>query len=1022
MDLILEFFKPYIPTFTNAEKNIARKILIARAVFILSLIIPNLTLYNILPDGDTSNDSVMMDIQGAFLLMQTLAVVGSTFCSMFGHKFSNVNNNVEVLNVPVERRCSYFMFFFLCSKIFRVLTVVNYGIDKLVWNTIFRYVSNILFWIGFLQLIYLSLRIIMFLGRQTHGYVFKDSDQMSDFFSTIAVLCFVMINSIMYILSGATLFMSNAGRMSFDYLYVQISLVIFLQVMNGRCYMRAAEIKRQKLETRLNLIRYVSHEIRTPLNTAFMGLKLILGEISSMKKCVAVSMESLKIIYPEIFSSSKPFSTVQIPDDVTFISNRKARRRSIALATGEEVQNLALHTNESAAVRCAKSLDTNTCALENVLETTTLINDSCNVALETLNDMLTFDKIDENKLVVELEDVNPWNFIQETVKPFKINATQVNVQLYIQCAEYDSKWFDSFHIKADKFKLSQVLRNLLSNALKFTPSGGEVKILIEKRRALLSHQRKQLLSTAAKEADCSVRFSVIDTGCGISKENQTKMFGKYVQFNAGALQQGKGSGLGLWISKSLVEMHGGHIGVISDGEGNGSTFFIDLPLHPQINIPAPPSPYGRIWGSDKSRLKPQQSPSVTSRNNVIPMESQSTSQTDNDKAIADDIDIEANNSTPPLKVYIAEQPIMSSNRDLSHKSISRSPKVGETNGEGDVTNISAYVNAAVKMVLAARINITSSPRSYSRFGSGSSAAASFLNSRVSYLTVRRRTPPATNIVVDSSDETQRVQVPALLQPIQNTLSDKNRGTLTRLVSSQHSRHHWGSDTDLDPHPDPHQVDANDTQSHRVNNFNCVHSMDDDNDNLQCEEYALPNAGPSWEGGLRFLIVDDTLTNRKITQKLLTSLGHSVEVAVDGMDFLEKMKKTMRRKSDNALFRQPLENVEYEKPPTAAGGTSHTIATIEANSSRPLSSRMFQNVFDVILMDDNMPNMSGPVATQTVRQMGYRGLIFGVTGNTYAQQIENFIEKGADAVFPKPMNLDELRETVTKKLMERISSN
>jgi signal transduction histidine kinase len=272
-----------------------------------------------------------------------------------------------------------------------------------------------------------------------------------------------------------------------------------------------------------------------------------------MKKCVAVSMESLKILCPEIITSTKPFTAVQIPDDVTIISHQKVLRKSFTLATGDGIHEMVRHTSASAAIRCAKSLDTNTFALENVLETTTLINESCNVALETLNDMLTFDKIDENKLVVELEDLNPWKFIQETAKPFKINATQVNVQLYIQCAEFDTKWFDSFHIKADKFKLSQVLRNLVSNALKFTPSGGEVKILIEKKRVAdssLSQQRMSTVLSTAQDVDCSVRFSVVDNGCGISKENQARMFGKYVQFNAGALQQGKGSGLGLWISKS----------------------------------------------------------------------------------------------------------------------------------------------------------------------------------------------------------------------------------------------------------------------------------------------------------------------------------------------------------------------------------------------------------------------------------------------------------------------------------------
>jgi CheY-like chemotaxis protein len=71
---------------------------------------------------------------------------------------------------------------------------------------------------------------------------------------------------------------------------------------------------------------------------------------------------------------------------------------------------------------------------------------------------------------------------------------------------------------------------------------------------------------------------VVDSGPGISADNIPKLFGQYVQFDANTLQGGKGSGLGLWLSKSIVEMHGGLIGATSDGPGRGCTFFLELPL------------------------------------------------------------------------------------------------------------------------------------------------------------------------------------------------------------------------------------------------------------------------------------------------------------------------------------------------------------------------------------------------------------------------------------------------------------
>jgi signal transduction histidine kinase len=165
--------------------------------------------------------------------------------------------------------------------------------------------------------------------------------------------------------------------------------------------------------------------------------------------------------------------------------------------------------------------------------------------------MLVFDKIDENKLVLELGCVNPWTMIQEAMRPFQINAKKADVQLSYQILNSAERIDDSirnfedqFFINADKFKLNQVLRNLISNALKFTPPKREVKIVAEIK------QNKKKIIQEANLSPFHIRISVIDTGYGISKENQLKLFGQYIQFNASALQQGKGSGLGLWIAKS----------------------------------------------------------------------------------------------------------------------------------------------------------------------------------------------------------------------------------------------------------------------------------------------------------------------------------------------------------------------------------------------------------------------------------------------------------------------------------------
>ncbi len=113
-------------------------------------------------------------------------------------------------------------------------------------------------------------------------------------------------------------------------------------------------------------------------------------------------------------------------------------------------------------------------------------------------------------------------------------------------------------LNADRAKLRRVLVNLLSNALKFTPKGGRINV------------------NAAREGSL-VRVSVADTGVGIPEEDQRDIFDKYAQARSRATRSEKGTGLGLYITRQLVELHGGKIGVKSE-VGRGSTFSFTIPI------------------------------------------------------------------------------------------------------------------------------------------------------------------------------------------------------------------------------------------------------------------------------------------------------------------------------------------------------------------------------------------------------------------------------------------------------------
>src|SRR5688500_14568044 len=114
-------------------------------------------------------------------------------------------------------------------------------------------------------------------------------------------------------------------------------------------------------------------------------------------------------------------------------------------------------------------------------------------------------------------------------------------------------------IYADVGRIQQVVWNLLTNAIKFTPKGGQVQVLLQR---VNSH----------------IELSVSDTGIGIPPGFLPHVFDRFAQRDSSTTRSYGGLGLGLSIAKQLVELHGGSIRAASQGEGQGATFFVDLPL------------------------------------------------------------------------------------------------------------------------------------------------------------------------------------------------------------------------------------------------------------------------------------------------------------------------------------------------------------------------------------------------------------------------------------------------------------
>jgi signal transduction histidine kinase len=110
----------------------------------------------------------------------------------------------------------------------------------------------------------------------------------------------------------------------------------------------------------------------------------------------------------------------------------------------------------------------------------------------------------------------------------------------------------------DERKVKQILVNLLTNAVKFTPAGGQIRV-------------------EARWGDRAIIVSVIDTGIGIAKEDQEAIFEEFRQAGGNYAHKREGTGLGLTLTKRFIEMHGGKIWVESE-VGKGSTFTFTLPI------------------------------------------------------------------------------------------------------------------------------------------------------------------------------------------------------------------------------------------------------------------------------------------------------------------------------------------------------------------------------------------------------------------------------------------------------------
>jgi len=314
---------------------------------------------------------------------------------------------------------------------------------------------------------------------------------------------------------------------------------------------REFNAKYELLKAKRHFMRYVSHEVRTPLNSVCMGLSLMQEEIQA------------KLTGPRSDGSQDAMITV-----------------------GDAEAWLSLSRD---------------------------VHISAKSATDVLNDFLNYDKIESRQLALELSIIPIQALINETVAEFVLPSQNKSIKMSVlrrtfhassdpasekknrnktmigcNIDQRDSRLLEDLIVVGDKVRLTQVVRNVISNAIKFTPEKGQIAIKTTWIVATVGESTNVNLQDGTTEALNQtgwIQLEVTDTGPGMTGEQLATVFESGVQFNSNKNQNGGGSGLGLFIAKGIVNQHNGTLTVESEGLGKGSSFVCKLPVYCRPKLP-----------------------------------------------------------------------------------------------------------------------------------------------------------------------------------------------------------------------------------------------------------------------------------------------------------------------------------------------------------------------------------------------------------------------------------------------------